>query len=223
VVTRLAPDGDAPLVEFLSGHRDEIVDFARELVATPSPNPPGDERAVAALVVAKLRELGVARVETVGASDERPNVLARVGDDRGPTLILCGHCDTKPPGDLAAWRRDPYAAAVEDGELHGLGSGDMKGAVAAMVFAAGALEACGGDNGSVALVLTADEEAGSRLGARWLAESGHLVGDAALIGEPCGIDREWEAIDTVARGVAGFRVRIRGTEMHSSLSDRLRR
>jgi acetylornithine deacetylase len=212
---------DAPLAEFLRGRRGELVEFARELVATPSPNPPGDERAVAALVVAKLRELGVAQVETVGASDERPNVLARVGDGGGPTLILCGHCDTKPPGDLAAWRRDPYSAAVEDGELHGLGSGDMKGAVAAMVFAAGAVAACGPGGGGLALVLTADEEAGSRLGARWLAESGRLAGDAALIGEPCGIEREWEAIDVVARGIAGFRVRVRGTELHSSLSDRL--
>jgi acetylornithine deacetylase/succinyl-diaminopimelate desuccinylase-like protein len=140
---------------------------------------------------------------------------------RPRTLILCGHLDTKPPGELAAWRRDPYGAAVEDGELHGVGSGDMKGAVAAMVFAAAALEACGLGAGSVALVLTADEEAGSRFGARWLAESGLLAGDAALLGEPCGIEREWEAIDTVSRGAALFKVRVRGTEMHSSLSDRL--
>ena len=52
-------DADAPLVEFLRSRRDELVEFARALVATPSPNPPGDERAVAALVVEKLRELGV--------------------------------------------------------------------------------------------------------------------------------------------------------------------
>jgi hypothetical protein len=84
---------DEPLVAFLRRRRDEIVQFARELVATPSPNPPGDERAVAGLVVAKLRELGVEHVETAGATDERPNVLARVGGDDGPRLILCGHFD----------------------------------------------------------------------------------------------------------------------------------
>ena len=45
-------------------------------------------------------------------------------------------------------------------------------------------------------MLTADEEAGSRSAAEWLAESGLLAGDAAVLGEPCGIVREWEAIDT---------------------------
>ena len=93
---------DAPLVEFVRSRRDELVDFARELVATPSPNPPGDERAVAALVVEKLRELGVTRIETAGSSEERPNLLAHVGGSGGRTLILCGHLDTKPPGDLGA-------------------------------------------------------------------------------------------------------------------------
>src|SRR5262245_57554172 len=121
---------DSALVEFLRSRRSEIVDFARELVATPSPNPPGDERAVAALVVAKLAELGVDSVETVGSSEERPNVIAHAGADGGRRLILGGHLDTKPPGNVDAWRRDPYGAAVEDGELHGVGSGDMKGAVA---------------------------------------------------------------------------------------------
>jgi succinyl-diaminopimelate desuccinylase len=143
------------------------------------------------------------------ARERRAAQRPRPRRERRPDLILCGHCDTKPPGDLAAWRRDPYSGAVEDGELHGLGSGDMKGALAAIVFAVGGLAACGPGDGSVALVLTADEEAGSRLGARWLAESGRLAGDAALIGEPCGIEREWEAIGVVACGVAGFRVRVR--------------
>jgi acetylornithine deacetylase len=211
---------EAGLVEFLRGRRDELVEFARALVATPSPNPPGDERAVAALVAAKLDELGIRRVETVGASAERPNVLARAGRAGGRTLVLCGHLDTKPPGDLGEWRSDPYSAAVADGELHGVGSGDMKGAVAAMVFAAAALDAAGAA-GTVHLVLTADEEAGSRLGAQWLASSGHLQGDAALLGEPCGIGREWESVDVVSRGAALFKVRVRGTQMHSSLSDRL--
>ena len=211
---------DAALLEYLRVRRNELVDFARELVAKPSPNPPGDERAVAALVAGKLGELGVTRIEVVGANEERPNLIARVGGSQR-TLILGGHLDTKPPGDLAEWRRDPYGATVEDGELHGVGSGDMKGAVAAMVFALAALQECGLESGAVTLVLTADEEAGSRFGSQWLAESGRLAGDAAVLGEPCGIVREWEAIDTVSRGAALFKVRVRGTQMHSSISDRL--
>ena len=212
---------DASLREYLRGRRGELIEFAQALVATPSPNPPGDESAAAALVVARLRELGVTRVELAGARDERPNVLARVGAESGRRLLLGGHLDTKPPGNLRAWRGDPYAGSIEGGELYGVGSGDMKGAVAAMVYAAAALEAGGIESGAVTLVLTADEEAGSAFGAEWLAASGRLAGDAAVLGEPCGIVREWEAVDIVSRGAALFRVRVRGTQMHSSLSDRL--
>jgi len=211
---------DAELLEFLRARRGELVELARELVATPSPNPPGDERAVAAVVTARLRELGVREVETAAAVAERPNVLASAGAGGGRTLVLCGHLDTKPPGDPSEWRGDPYGAAIEDGELYGVGSGDMKGAVAAMVYAAAAVEACG-IQGKLRLVLTADEEAGSRLGAGWLADTGQLEADAAVLGEPCGVEREWEAVDVVSRGAALFKVRVRGTQMHSSLSDRL--
>src|SRR5262249_8005384 len=152
----------------------------------------------------------VAQIETVGASPERPNVVARVGPTGDRMILLCGHLDTKPAGDLDQWRLDPYEASIEDGELYGLGSGGMKGAVAAMVFAAAALHATPGLGGGVSLVLTADEEAGSRFGAEWLATNGHLQGDAALLGEPCGIVCEWEAIDVVSRGAALLKIRVRG-------------
>lgn len=135
--------------------------------------------------------------------------------------MLCGHLDTKPPGDVAAWRTDPWDPVIVDGELIGLGSGDMKAAVAAMVYAAGALAESALHAGELLLVLTADEEAGSVHGAKWLAENGILEADVAVLGEPCGIVREWEAIDVVSRGAALFKVKVLGTQMHSSISDRL--
>lgn len=212
---------EAELLAFLAQREDELVEFARELIATPSVNPPGDERAVAALVRARLSALGIEDVQELSAVEGRPNVMATVpGSERGRRLMLCGHLDTKPPGDLEAWRSDPWDPRIEDGELYGLGSGDMKGAVAAMVYAAGAVRAAGLPVGSLVLALVADEEAGSAHGARWLAESGLLVADAAIIGEPCGVTQEWEAIDLVSRGAALFKVRVRGTQMHSSISDR---
>lgn len=212
----------AGVLRFLSEREAELVEFARELIATPSPNPPGDERAVAALARDRLRQLGVVDVDVVGKADERPNVIARVAGARGGrTLVLSGHLDTKPPGDLSLWATDPWDPVIRDGLLYGVGSGDMKAAVAAMVYAAGALAATECPPGELTLVLTADEEAGSVFGARWLAESGLLAGDAAIVGEPCGVSAEWEAIDLVSRGAALFRIRVRGTQLHSSLSDRL--
>jgi len=227
-VTGSMPDaGGAPMpaeqevLAFLQATADDQLAFARRLIATPSPTPPGDERAVARLVRERLAGLGVRDITVLSAEPSRPNLMVRIpGHGPGKTLILSGHLDTKPPGDLSRWRVYPYDAAVFGGVLHGLGSGDMKAALAAMVYAGAALARVGGWAGELSLVLTADEEGGSTLGSKWLAEQGHLEADAAIIGEPCGVTREWESIGVVSRGSALFDIEVTGTQMHSSVSDR---
>lgn len=207
----------------------DLIRFARALVATPSINPPGNESLVVGVVEEELRRLGLTAFERIGKEVERPNLLVHVsvpGLGMARSLMLCGHLDTKPPGELTCWKHDPFGGDVIDGELWGLGAGDMKGAVAAMVYAAAAIqsvtqESTGSDDGLLTLALTADEEAGSSFGCAWLAKEGLLSADAAIIGEPCGIEREWEAINLVSRGIALFRVVVHGTQMHSSLSDRV--
>jgi acetylornithine deacetylase/succinyl-diaminopimelate desuccinylase-like protein len=215
--SRLAA-GEGRVLAALAAREHELVELARELVATPSPNPPGDERAVAEVVRQAMAQLGY-RVRVVGRADERPNVVGEIGVG-ARSLILNGHLDTKPPGDEAEWRLAPYDPVVEDGRLHGLGSTDMKGAVAAMVFAGHALAEAGELPGVLRVVLTADEEAGSAFGARFVAGA-HVTADAALVGEPTGLTAPWQFIAVASRGISCFRLRVRGTQMHSSLSDRL--
>ena len=60
------------ILAFLAEREPEILEFARDLIRTPSPNPPGDERAVADLVTARLRELGVTEVERAGRPPRTP-------------------------------------------------------------------------------------------------------------------------------------------------------
>ena len=214
---------------YLDARDGEVLELTRELIRTPSPNPPGDERAVADLVTERLRALGIDEITRVGAEETRPNLLARVrGVAPGPTLVLSGHLDTKPAGDMDAWETDPWDPVLRDGDLVGLGSGDMKAAIAGMVYAAAALKqaqeadaAGGGFAGELLLVFTADEEAGAQLGSKWLADNGHLQADAAVIGEPSGITSEWQSVHLVSRGAALFKIAVAGTQMHSSISDRL--
>jgi succinyl-diaminopimelate desuccinylase len=108
----------------------DLIAFAQELVATPSL--PGEERAAAAHVAAKLSDLGYRNV----AVDEVGNVVGYFGD--GPQrLMFNGHLDHVPPAGMD----DPYGARVADGYLHGRGSLDMKASVAAAAYAVGLLDA----------------------------------------------------------------------------------
>ena len=206
---------------FVDQHRGELIDLACELVAARTPSPPGDETAAATIVADRLRSLGIADISILAADPARPNVIARiVGRGDGPTLVLNGHLDTKPPGDMAAWNTPPWEPTIDGGMLAGLGSADMKGAVAAMVYAGLAVQKAEA-RGTLVLAFTADEESGGTYGPKWLAETGSLEADACVIGEPCGIRNDWEAIRLVSRGSAIFTIRVRGTQMHSSLSDQL--
>ena len=218
----MTTDRRTAALNYIASNETALLDFTKAMIRTPSPNPPGDERAMADLVTEHLYSLGITDVERLGAEDHRPNLIARVpGNGDGPTLMLSGHIDTKPAGDMNAWETDPWDPVEIDGQLWGLGSGDMKAAVAAMTYTAGAVIAAGPLAGDLVLVFTADEEAGSAMGSKWLAENGHLRADVCVIGEPSGITREWESIHLVSRGAALFKINVFGTQMHSSITDRL--
>ena len=227
-VTRpLGGEAGAPAADeldaYLDAERDRLFELVADLVAVDSQIPPqADERAVAGLVRDRMAAYGLGRGEVVAADPSRPNVVARVeGAGGGPSLLLNGHLDTKPVGDARdQWQSDPLTPDVRDGRLYGLGAADMKAALAAMVHAAAALRATGSLAGDLVLAFVADEEAGATLGAKFLAPRLDRI-DAALIGEPSGWERDWQGLHVVSRGLCCFRVHVRGTQMHSSLSDRM--
>ena len=208
------------LLRYLDDRESELLDFARELIACPSMNPPGDERAMAEAVLHRLDSLGLSGAEIKAKTPERPNVIFRFsGDPDGPTLMYSGHLDTKPIGDRSQWKTDPLQGEVINDQLYGLGIGDMKGGVAAMVYAAAALRAADVSlGGTLLLVFTADEEAGSAYGADYLVKERLVGADAAILGEPAGVHAEWEGIHLISRGITCFRTKVWGTQMHSSVA-----
>jgi acetylornithine deacetylase/succinyl-diaminopimelate desuccinylase-like protein len=190
-----------------------VVELTSALIAARSPNPPGDERAVATVAAEALP----VAPRVIARAPERPNLLATL--DFGPGgrhLVLCGHLDTKPVGG-ANWSVDPFTATIDGDRLYGLGSTDMKGAVAAMIVAAGRLDL---PAGRLSLLLVADEENGAAYGARHVAAG--LAADAIVIGEPCGREADFDRLPLVSRGIARWRVVARAAQAHSSLSGELR-
>jgi len=220
--SRLQTEAERSVATYVASRTDEILEFACDLIRTPSVNPPGNEVAVSAVILDRLARLGVEDARVLGVMEDRPNVMATVDGSRpGRTMMLSGHIDTKPAGNMDEWTTDPWEPTIRDGKLVGLGSGDMKAAIAAMTYAAAALKDLGDFPGRLSLALTADEENGSVYGSKWLASEGHLAADVCVIGEPAGVVNEWESIHVVSRGCALFKIVVLGTQMHSSISDQL--
>lgn len=141
---------------------------------------PGEEAAVQRAVAAWLERHGM-RPALMPTQGDRPNVVARLENGAGPTLLLNGHVDTV----LAAhgWTGDPWTARRAGGRLYGLGAFDMKCGVAAMLLAARALhERRDLWRGTLIVTTVVDEEAYS-IGARALVDS-RIQADYCVVTEP---------------------------------------
>jgi len=112
-----------------------LVAFTQELIRIPSLS--GEEQPVVARIVAEMRSLGFDEV-TVDANGSAIGIVN--GAQPGPTILLDAHCDTVGIAPGSTWTYDPFAATLQDGFIHGRGAADMKGALAAMVYAAGTVD-----------------------------------------------------------------------------------
>ena len=116
-------------------NRQRLVEFTQALVRLPSLS--GEEQQVAARVEAEMRALAYDSV-TVDANGSVIGVVQ--GAQPGPTLLLDAHTDTVTISPGAPWQHDPFGAEIDGDALYGRGAADMKGALAAMVHAAAALD-----------------------------------------------------------------------------------
>jgi succinyl-diaminopimelate desuccinylase len=186
-------------------------------VAARSPNPPGDETAVAKLILRKATELGLPQPKLHARVPHRPNLIITIGSG-APKLMLAAHMDTVPPGDIAAWRTDPFKLEEVDGRLYGLGAADMKASIAAMLFAAQRIARAPEPSGTLTLIFSADEENGSAYGMEWLAAEGLLVADGAAMTEPSGAgEKSWERLFVAQRGHCVSWLSARGEPGHSGM------
>lgn len=169
---------------------EAMIAFLRELVRTPSvflPGVPGaNEERAARLVHDQLAAWGWQPAwEEVAPG--RPNVVAELAGagGAGPLLLLEGHTDVVTPGERAAWQHDPFGAEIVGRRLYGRGAADMKAGVAAMLFAARALQLAGAPfAGRLRLLVPVDEE-GLMLGVKALVARGYADGAAgAIVCEP---------------------------------------
>ena len=148
---------------------------------------------------------------------EVANLWARRGSAR-PLVCFAGHTDVVPPGPLADWHSDPFVPTVRDGRLYGRGAADMKSSIAAFVVAAEAFVAeRPRHSGSIALLLTSDEEGPSVDGTVRVVERMKSRGEAidyCIVGEPTSVSALGDMIKNGRRGSLSGRLTVRGVQGH---------
>ena len=203
-------------MEWLRQREKEMAALLSELVAIPTENPPGKNyRACADFIEKTLQRVGL-ECERLEAdqpregSGEKPICLIASHGRGESVLYFHGHYDVVP-----AQSREQFQPSRKDHFLFGRGSCDMKGGIAAMLYAILALKECGAElNGRIALTLVPNEETGGEGGSAWLAAQGRLGrgGIGMLLAEPTsGV--VWNA----NRGAISLHVRVLGKSAHVGL------
>ncbi|HEU4671749.1 MAG TPA: M20/M25/M40 family metallo-hydrolase [Candidatus Limnocylindrales bacterium] len=220
---------------------DEAVAILRDLIRIPSVNPPDPDRPDGELRAAHaiadvLADAGLAP-EVLEPVSGRGSVVARLRGDGtgGDPILLLSHLDVVP-APAEGWTHDPFAADLVAGYVWGRGAVDMKARVAmelAIVrLLAAETRAAGRDPASdpvpdltrdVLFASTADEEAGGRAGAWWIADHRpELLRAAGALNECGGVSvdvggRRLYPIGVAEKGFAIFRIVVAGTAGHGSM------
>jgi succinyl-diaminopimelate desuccinylase len=189
------------------------LELARALIGRRSVTP--DDGGCQALVAARLAPLGF-RCETLEANGVT-NLWARRGSAH-PLLCFAGHTDVVPAGPREDWHSDPFTPTERDGWLYGRGAADMKGSVAAFVTAIETfVAACPDAPGSIAVLLTSDEEGPSVDGTvrvvERLAAAGETI-DYCIVGEPSSVGRLGDMIKNGRRGTLSGTLTVKGVQGH---------
>lgn len=209
-----------------TGAEAEVADLCRDLIRLDSSNPTSTERKAAEYVAEKLAEVGV-EPTILESEPGRASVVGRISgtDSSRGALLIHGHLDVVP-ADAADWQVDPFSGEIRDGCVWGRGAVDMKD-MDAMTLAVLRQRLREGrpPPRDVVVAFVADEEAGGRYGAQWLARhhAGLFEACTEAISEVGGFsltvhdDLRLYLIETAQKGMAWIRLTATGSAGHGSM------
>ena len=189
------------------------IELAKALISRASVTP--DDAGCQQLIAARLAPLGFQAMHL------RHNLVDNLWLSHGsgrPVFTMLGHTDVVPAGATEKWKSDPFIPTIADGLLYGRGAADMKGSLAAMVTALERFVTKHPDHrGTVALLLTSDEEGKAMDGTRqviaYLQQQGVKI-DWCLVGEPTSHEQAGDVIKIGRRGTLSARLHVHGIQGH---------
>ncbi len=200
-----------------------MIDAMKRMISIPaiSPESGGEgEYDRGEFLVSLLKENGITRVSRFDAPDRkakhgiRPNIVASLGNGKGPSLWVISHMDTVPVGDRNLWKHDPFTAVVREGKIFGRGAEDNGQSLIASIYAAKAVIDAG-LSPDVKISFVSDEELGSAKGIEYMLKKGAFSkGDEFLV--PDSGSERGDAIEIAEKSSLWARVRTAGRQTHAS-------
>jgi succinyl-diaminopimelate desuccinylase len=214
MATDAEPTAKQHVLDEIARRQDEAINLLQDLIRIPSPNPPGNEREIAAYCASYLQESGFEVTQIEPAPDRISNVGRRPGTAGSPALLFNSHLDTFPTGDVANWKHPPYGAEIHDGTIWGIGAKNMKAGLAAAMFASRVIRDAGVElAGDLLISQAADEIALGPLGLKEIVERGLVKADYAIYTE----SDPPAKVEISHRGLVWVDVTVRGLGKHTKL------
>ncbi|MGH8506489.1 MAG: succinyl-diaminopimelate desuccinylase [Stenotrophobium sp.] len=188
------------------------LELTQQLIACRSLTP--DDAGCCALIGERLSRIGFT-LEWLN-KEGVTNLWATLGTS-APLMVLAGHTDVVPTGPLEQWQSDPFTPEIRDGVLYGRGAADMKSGLAAMVCAVERRLASGSFKGSLAFLITSDEEGLARYGTKYVTqvlEQRGIRPDYAIVGEASSNQQLGDRIMIGRRGSLGCDLKVFGKQGH---------
>jgi len=183
--------------------------FLADLVRTQSFS--SKEKNVIAVIKKEMQKIGFDGIRIDGLG----NIIGRIGNGKR-IIAFDGHVDTVYPGDMAAWKFDPFKPIVKDGQIWGRGTVDQKGGVATMIHAGTLIQELGlNDQFTVLFTATVMEEDCDGLCWQYLLDVEKLRPELVVITEPTNLN-----IYRGHRGRMEIRVKVKGRSCHGSAPER---
>lgn len=195
-------------------HKEELISLCQDLIRIKNQSPLDPQEPAVDYVRGYLADHGISSERLVAyAGEDYPVIYARIGSDDGFHVVLNGHVDVVPVGNLDGWDFDPFGGEVYDGKIHGRGASDMKCGLAVLLFSMALLNESGADiKGDIRLHVATDEEIAGT-GTKWFCDHGYADNaNAVMVGEPTGHD----TIEIGQKGILHLTLTAHGTPGHGS-------